>query len=106
MSLDDLAQRAEVVASTVHTLEHGNLNVRLETFLRVIGALGLSPVDFLPAERPPGDRLTTAAFERELQARARDGLPQLFRLITRLLDAPPSSGKKSHSGRGSVDHEE
>lgn len=84
MSMDRLAEIAEVSSGTVYAIEHGNADARLTTLLRLTRALDLKLLDVLEAPTP--NRLSSSTFEEELARRAKRDLPSLLKMVVRLYD--------------------
>jgi transcriptional regulator with XRE-family HTH domain len=91
LTIRELAAKAGVGATTVHSLEQGNSGVNLETFLRVLAALELLPQHVLKIDEtdiapPPTEReALVARLLREGDHAA------LLRLLAEQLDSKKDS---------------
>ncbi len=54
LSRAEVAERAELSDRAYADIERGNVNMRLETFLKICHALSITPNDVLTAEQPAG----------------------------------------------------
>ncbi|MBE6807747.1 MAG: helix-turn-helix transcriptional regulator [Ruminococcaceae bacterium] len=52
MTRADIAEKAELSDRAYADIERGNVNMRLETLLRICAALGVTPNDVLTVEEP------------------------------------------------------
>jgi transcriptional regulator with XRE-family HTH domain len=86
LSLDAVAKRAGLAAGTVHAVEHGNLSICLDNFLRLLGALGLSLIDVFGPEIC--GVVEQEKFAAELRTKASANLPELLEEILRSLRNP------------------
>lgn len=84
LTLQELADRAGVSASTIHKVENNQTVPTLTVFLKIAAGLGLSPTDLLDNETKPGTVNVTRARDR-LTIGALDG-HRLERIVGELIN--------------------